>query len=185
MGFMPQGGGGSVTWANVADGGLHVGDKVFGGFSGVIAGIRTRPNEYGGKATTKLEIRMVTPENPEDAVIISGTMYNTDGSVTTWGRMMVARLAKEGNITPGELVEIGVYAAGETRATCASLRRRGDPTALQGEDMKKDDPRTCRSLVERAVAKLVELYPWSRGQSSEPAVQQASDEGPFDDDLPF
>lgn len=170
MGFMAQRGSGSVTWANVADGALKVGDKTYGGFAGYITGIRTRPNIYNGKETTKLEIRMSENIETDDVVIVTGTLYNTDGSVTTWGRMIVARLVREGAPGPGEMVEIGVYGAGESRATCASLRRRGDPTALQGDDRLKSrtdehgrtvpDARTVRSLVEGFVAHLCTVYPW-------------------------
>lgn len=158
MGFIAKSVG-RVVYLNVADGVLREGDVEHGGYSGVIAGIRTKDSAYNGKTVTKLEIKMVDPDQPDAApVVISGTLYNSDGSVTTYARMLVARLIKKGNTGQGEHIDIGVYRGGETRATCAALRRHGEDTALQGADVSKDDPRKCRSVIERGVTWLIETY---------------------------
>lgn len=146
-----------ITYLNVASGALHSVKGAFGGFAGVITGIRTVERIYAGQRTTKLEIRMEAPGAQIPVAVISGTLYLSDGSVTVWGRMLVSRLVAH-DLDPAEPIEIGVYPAGETRGSCASLRRLGDPTPLRGADFHKEDPARCRRITEEAVKRLAERY---------------------------
>lgn len=171
---------GKFRYLNAVDGSLKDGDAEYGGFAGVITGVRTRENVFNQKKTVQLQVRMIDPEQDNaEPVVISGTMIAGDGVVTTFGRMLISRLVKKGNTGKGEPIEIGVYAGGETRATCVSLRRSGQSQALHGADLKKENPVECRRLTERAVEYLISIY-GTFGRESDQVDGQSS--GPINED---
>lgn len=156
-----RGSGVRFSYYNVADGHLRCGEEIYDWYAGLITGVRTKEASYNGKATVKLEIRMMDHETMDanNQAVISGTLVNNDGTVSTWGRMIVQRLVNPDNdLDKAEPLVISVYAAGETRGSCAALRRLSDPTALKGVDFHKEDPRRCREITEAAIDYLIEKY---------------------------
>ena len=85
-----------VVYMNAVYGFLRVGkDEYYESFTGIITKVRVVENRFDGKLTWRLETWMIDLESESPIMhIISGIMYNADGSVGTWGRMLVQRLAK-------------------------------------------------------------------------------------------
>lgn len=197
MGATPKGHA-RVTWYNVSNGSLWEGRNEYESFTGVIAGIRLRDSDYEGQRTTKLEIKMVDPDQPHIECAISGTLFYGGGmsAVTSWGRMVVARLVNPGNTGPGEIITLGVYGNNDPKkkSTFASLRKPGSDTALQGAAIPTMavDAAECRRLVGLAVEKLISIYgPFNKADAApheaEPEADAIADEygaSPSDRDAP-
>lgn len=195
MAYLPVEAARNHCYLNVADGVLRRrmegGIKEdFGGFVGTITGLRVKPDSYNGKPFTKLEMRMQDLRNPDEpAAIISMTLYTGDGEVTTFSRMLVARLVNRANdIKRGDELEISVYARGQ--ASCAALRRRGQEEALPGEPMfteRKHDRKNLRVMMDKAIAKLIEIHGVFGTQDTDPRDEETEPEPPMidDEDLPF
>lgn len=133
MGFITQTAG-SARFADVVNGQLRVREgndyQFYPGFSGRITGVRTRENTFQNQRTVRVEIRMES----EDAgtVIISGTLYNADGTVSTWGKMLASRIGNPANADIRDRdVDLVVYPMeGNDKVSCCSLHMAGKSAHL-------------------------------------------------------
>jgi hypothetical protein len=176
-----RGSGIRFTYYNVADGHLRCGEEIFDWYAGLITGIRTKESVYNNKTTIKLELRMMDHETMDtnNQAIISGTLINNDGTVSTWGRMLLARLVNPDNdLDRAEPLVLSVYPAGETRGSCAALRRLSDPTSLKGIDFHKENPQHCRQITSQALDFLIEKY----GTFGKGVSEGGSEDAPWEDE---
>lgn len=138
MSYIPKGSGGG-QWLNVTGGALRrkIGEHAgvpqyeeYGGFSGIVTGIRTQKGEFKNRPTHELHVRMRSPESGEE-VIISSTLVGPEGSVGTWAAMCISRLANPANpIDKDSHLDIGAYLFDEKN--CCSVRLHGSTNALPG-----------------------------------------------------
>lgn len=143
------------VWVDVVNGKLRrrEGDEVkeSDGFVGVITGIRLKRSQYQNQPPVGvLEIAMVNPDDgSKTEYIISGTVLLADGSATTYGRMIVTRLVKPGNVGRGEVIDISVWTpeAG-SKVTCATIRPAGVKQTLKPIEHDKDDPKFGHKIVQ-------------------------------------
>lgn len=177
-----------ITWLNASEG--HLINKKLQidaqGIAGLITGIRTREESYAGKTTTKIQIRIMDHSvmDPNKQYVITGTLYNHDGSVSVFGRMLLQRLANPANhLDQAEPVVLSIYPGGDSKATCLALRLTTDPTTLPGLDFRhKEDPAYCRQMAEKCLRFVIEKY-GSFGKGVEEQIYHNDDEpdgDPFD-----
>lgn len=194
MGLIKQGDG-RLDYLNVVGGQLRLGSgdnaQFFQAYEGVIRGIRTRTHDYNGSISTKLEIKMSDPSDPDaPAVVISGTLYDHADNVTTWGRMLIARLGNPQTEISGRVMRLSVYPFEDNdKVSCAAVSYAGQLGSFPHMTLPdKNNPTALRNAIENTIDLLI-LQFGSFGKEETPYPTTQDEMQPVFDssknDLPF
>ncbi len=180
----------NLLWLNVAKGGLQdtKNNQNYNGYRGVIEGIRLFQDSFQGAPVTKLQLLMYDPSDPSTPrIVISGTLFGPDKSVTAWARMLVQRLAcKENNLEKDTTIEFSFYSMGDRGATGVAAYKPGNADPLKYLDAEKDNPLRCRALVEEWIQLLIDKYgSWGRSNEQTTHAATSLDNDIPEDGLPF
>ena len=144
-------------------------NEELGWVSGAIDGIRIHQSEKFNHL--ELHLRIVDPDEGGDGetIILAGSLTVPGERFSVWTRMLVARLANDGNaLGPGEMVRISCYpiATDYGPTTGVALTRDGDDALLQGIGISVND----RGLMVKCLYRLIREYPWGRG-ATKPEIE--------------
>lgn len=149
-----------VTYLNIAKGAMKrsTDGKEISGFVGAITGIALKRKQYmNNPPITELRVGLQSPNIATMHILCS--TFEAHGTVTTFARMLLARLGSStNNICQGEVLEIRAYDAGETNGACCSVRRHGHLEYLQGAPIPKEPRENCLLTCEKIVQHLVKVH---------------------------
>lgn len=164
-------------------------NEIYQGFRGVIADIRMKESLYQKVESTKLELVMIDPDEPGESYVISGTLASGN-QTTTYGRMMIGRLASLGIEGVGMPIEIGIYPFGEKKSSCVSLKLCLDNgfRTIKSVEIPREEP-DCRHTVQTLFERIRHWYAASIPANSDIQPDEDAAEDDYqeqqEDDIPM